>query len=361
MSLLPYCETPLIFDYKENVSKSTAKMLNERRHEAIVLNNGRYEGIVFARDLTKRKINNPDKTAIGKYASKINPISFEYPIEEVINMMLINDYKSMPVKRGDDFFVLTRIGILKSMKNAVSFRSKKLRDIMKFPYSVSYNDTISTAMSVLRQTGVSRLPVVSKTGGIDGLIDAVDLLEANIGAKRMQKGERIGEKTKKREALISSLIKTTPIVLTPTDTVKRAVEEMIGKNTPTVLVEDKKTLAGIVTPKMILKLLGKELSGVLVTLSGIKDEDPFIKSVVDEEVSNEVRKLNKIIGIEHLIVHIDKHHKTGDRFKYTVKARMMTERGMFFADDFAWDITKAIRGMLHKLEKELIKKKSKIC
>ncbi|MBU0898585.1 MAG: CBS domain-containing protein [Nanoarchaeota archaeon] len=359
MSLLPICESPLIFDPKDSVSKLSAKMFDKKKHEAIVLDKNNYLGMVFARDLVKRKINKPEKTEIKKFVTNINPISFETSPEDVINTVMVNDFKSVPIKKGNNFLVLTKLSLLNSIKDSESFRGKKLEDVMVFPYCVSDDDSIATAMSVLRQTGVSRLPVLNKNSEIEGLVDTLDLLKANISRVRLQKGERLGDKIKKREALISSLTRKNTPTLSPKDSVKKSIEEMVKTGISTVLVKDKKKLVGIITPKMILKLFSGDVSGVLVTLSGIKDEDPFIKSVVDEEVSNSVKKLNKIIRIEHLIVHIDKHHKTGDRVKYSVKARLMTEKGMFFANDFAWDLTKAIGGMIHKVEKEMIKKKSK--
>ena len=47
------------------------------------------------------------------------------------------------------------------------------------------------------------------------------------------------------------------------------------------------------------------------------------------------------------------------RAKYSVKARLITEKGSFFADDHAWDITKAVRGVLQKFEAEISKKVGK--
>ena len=359
MSLLPLCEKPLIFDSKENVSKVSANMLKNRKSEAVIFDNDKYIGIIFARTIVKRKINNPDKTEIKKFITKINPMSFENPLADVINTILINDYKSMPIKKGNEMFILTKIGILKSLKNSDAFRGKKLNDILKFPYYVSNDDSIATTMSVLRQTGVSRLPILNKNSGIEGIVDTIDLLKANILSTRAQKGELVGEKIRKRGTHISSLMNKNVPILKPKDSIENAIKQMINKKISTVLVEENKKIIGIITPKMILKLVGKELSGVLVTISGIKDEDHFIKSVVDEEIGNAIKKLHKIIGIEHFVVHVDKHHESGDRTKYSVKARVMTEKGMFFAGDFAWDVTKAIRGMLHKIEKEMIKKKRK--
>ena len=99
-----------------------------------------------------------------------------------------------------------------------------------------------------------------------------------------------------------------------------------------------------------------QVAGVNVRISGQQKEDDFIKSVVDEQLRNEIRKLGKLLPINSMNLHIDRHREAGKRVKYSVKGKLMTEMGMFFANDHAWDLTQATRGVLSKLEKEVIKK-----
>jgi ribosome-associated translation inhibitor RaiA len=145
----------------------------------------------------------------------------------------------------------------------------------------------------------------------------------------------------------------------PDTPVRRLIEAMAEKKTPYVIVEEDGKLAGIVTPVQILKLVTKSVSGVYVGISGIQEEDDFIKSVVDEEIRNETRKLGRIFPINQVLMHVDRYHKAGKRVKYSIKAKIITGGGMFFAHDHAWDITKAAKGILQKLEREMIKKKEK--
>ena len=126
-----------------------------------------------------------------------------------------------------------------------------------------------------------------------------------------------------------------------------------------MIIEKGGKVAGIVTPKLILKLLGQEVQGIYVRVSGLQKEDTFIKGVVDEEIRNEIQKLARFFPIDHMVMHVDRYHKTGKRVKYSVRASLITERGIFFAKDHGWDITKAVRGILHKLEREIIKKNEK--
>ncbi len=219
-------------------------------------------------------------------------------------------------------------------------------------------------MRGLRELDVSRLPVINKTGRTEGLIETLGLLRADTHRQRSQVGEGSGEKIHLRAVLINSLMKKNIPIADPDTQVTGLISLMLERNTSTVVIEEKGKISGIITPKLILELIIKEpfrkrVEGIYVRISGLQEEDTFIKTVVDEEIRNEIRKLGKIIPIDNMVLHVKKHKKTGDRQKYSVKSRLITEKGYFFASDYGWDITKVIRGILQKFEKEIIKKKEK--
>ncbi len=99
--------------------------------------------------------------------------------------------------------------------------------------------------------------------------------------------------------------------------------------------------------------------GVNVTVSGIHDEDEFMRSKVNEEISHAVKKLGSIVPLSGFVMHVRKYHETGNKKKYSVQARLVTEEGNFFSDDYAWDLTKAVKGALDKLEREVTHKSGK--
>ena len=98
---------------------------------------------------------------------------------------------------------------------------------------------------------------------------------------------------------------------------------------------------------------------VFVRVEGIQEESNHLKSVVDKEIEVETKKLGKILHVERMIVVIKPHSITGKRRNYSVRARIMTEKGTFFANSNAWDITKAVRDVLNKLEIEILRRVGK--
>lgn len=97
-----------------------------------------------------------------------------------------------------------------------------------------------------------------------------------------------------------------------------------------------------------------------VSVSGHHKEDPLSHMIIDKQVRNELERLNRLLPVQDIQVHIDRYKETGKRVKYSIKLRLMTDKGLFFSHDHAWDLAKALSGALKKLEREVVKKKEKL-
>jgi CBS-domain-containing membrane protein len=363
MDISNILEEPLIVDFEDSVSKVASRMLKERRHEALVTKEGSYEGIVLVSDIVKKNIQNPEKTKIGPFVRNVETVFPETSIQDAINEILINNFKSLPVNAYKDnrMFIVTKKGLISAMKNDPAIKDKSASDVMFYPYCISKDDTTDTVKSIIRDMGVYTVPVIDENGRVEGIIDPLDLLNITVrGEEKLGGSEVLREKKKRLKKVLSSFFmeKNFPKV-SPETQLRKVVELLASSETHVVIVEKAGKLVGMITPKDVLKLFGGQKEGVFVTISGMQEEDGFIKSVVDEEVSNEVKKLAKIVPIQYLAINVKKHKKDGKRIKYSIKARLITYKGAYFAHDFSWDITKAIRGMLHRLEKEMTRKEEK--
>lgn len=353
-------EKPLMVDCQESVSKLVSKMMREKKIAALVTSEGAFLGVVSARDLVKRKIDSPDTTKIKTFVDKIKPVNIDTPVSDMLNSMLINDYKALPVMdlRGN-VTLITKLDLLRIARSTPAFRDKKAKDVMNFPYSISMDDSFTTARSLIRDLNLSRLPVLSGGNELEGVVDVLDMLKGIIKRERSGKSRLSGEEIKLDKIGIKSFMNKNPLIVRPDQSLRVVINTMLRQKTPTAMVAEGKEVKGIITVRDILKFIGKEVRGVYVTVTGLQYEDNFIKRVVDEEVTNEIRKIGKFMEIDSMILHVDRYHEMGKRIKYSVKGRLITRRGMFFAGDFAWDVTKAVRGVLQKLEREVLKKKER--
>lgn len=100
---------------------------------------------------------------------------------------------------------------------------------------------------------------------------------------------------------------------------------------------------------------GKIFGGVNVSISGIHEEEDLVRINVDEEVSKALEKLSRVMEVTDFSMHVRKYRKEGSRAKYSVHGKVLTAEGEFFAEDFAWELEKAVKGLLDKLEKEMVR------
>ncbi|RLJ07906.1 MAG: hypothetical protein DRP12_01455 [Candidatus Aenigmatarchaeota archaeon] len=356
MNPIDVAEKAVIFSSEEPVSKVESALLSKKLDSAIVIN-GEYRGLLWVRDFGKKKVPEPEKTEIGKFVRPIKPFSPETPLDDLLTAIVINDWPALPLRHDEEYYILTKIGMLQLVKKEVG--DKKVDEIMAVPFSVEVSESITTTQSILRDTGVSRLVVVDRDGRFVGIIDILDLLKANIQKKRAKLGERAGESLDLDKVSISGFVQKNVPTLKLGDNLKQAIEKMVKFKLPACVVLEGERPVGILTPKPILRLAIKKLAGVWVQLSGIQDLDPFLKAVLDEQITHAVQKWSKFLPVQQLHAHFDRYEKEGKRQKWSIKAKLITEKGIFYADDHDWDITKAMRWVLNKFEKELLKLKGK--
>ena len=104
---------------------------------------------------------------------------------------------------------------------------------------------------------VSAFPVLNEKSQLEGLLEARDLLNADISIKRSKLGEQAGETKKLRSATTFSLMQKNISRASPDTPIRGIIISMLEKGIPTAIIEKGGKVAGIVTPKLILKLLGQ--------------------------------------------------------------------------------------------------------
>lgn len=362
MNLVDISEKALVFSPDETVSKVASRMYREHRTEALVFDRDKYIGMFTARDLVKRRINDPDKVKLANLKAiikKIKPFGPRSDPPEIIQYILINGYSSVPFREGKTFSIITKLGLLRLLPKEV-YKGRRASQVATYPFCVSLGDSIAVAKSMIRQMRLFRLVIVDEKSRADGIVDTLDLLSTIVDKHQASRGELAGNAIKLEEVLASSprIKQSHFITVAPETGLGEVVERMVKQGEPVAIVQDEK-LEGMITPADILALQAPAQEGVLVKITGQQQEDPFIKTVIDEELTHFASKIGKMLPIQDITVDIDRKESDGKRVKYSVKAKLITERGMFFAHDFAWDVTKALRGVIHKLEREVEKKLGK--
>jgi len=337
-----------------------SEMSRKKRHEAFVFKKG-FLGIVKLEDIMKRGVTHPEKTKASYYLRKIHPLSPDMPVEDLINYIMVSQFREIPVKaakEGGGIYSVSKPKLLRFVDKNL-FRDKKAEDVMYFPHVAAEKDDIETVLSMMKELGVSRIPVLDGNNKFIGIADDLALAEPLIDRERSKRGRRFGEKITIGNVAVDAFVRKDLIKVKPEDSLENMVKKISDKDSCTVIVEKEGKFNGMITAKEIFKLIGKGMRNIPVRVSGFDDEDEFIKTKIDKMVGNLLDKVSRIIPVRYLAIHADTLRKGGRRAMYSVKGRLVTEKWNFYVDGSEWDPTKAVGILLDKLERNLKKKVEK--
>jgi CBS domain-containing protein len=355
MKIEDILESAFLIKPDDSLSQVAARMAEEKKYEALVFD-GAIKGIVTMDDIIKKNVSEPQKMKISYFMKPISVFSVETRVEDIINYMLVSEHRSLPVEMDGKIYVVTKPKLLGFIKDEV-FEGRKARDVMQTPFCAGINDTLSTVISAMRDTGSNRIPVVDGKGGFAGLVDSLSLSGILIGRERSRLGERDGEKTKLDDIGIGKFATKDIATAGPEEDLKKIVKKISGKDIGVVVVEEDNKFLGIITIKDILKLIGKSLETVYIRVSGLAEEDDFVRKKIDEMIEKTVQKTLKVVKVSYVVIHVETHKKKekGERMKYSVQGRFVTDKGNFYASDYEWEPIKAMKTFLDRMEGEIFK------
>ncbi len=358
MNLLDVAKKPLVLRHDDRVSHAISSMISGKIPEALVFKRGTLLGVLLSRDLVKKRITDPSNVTVESYVRRIDALPASSSRNEIAKAILINDYKAVPiVDETGEMRILRKRDLLKLFLKEPSLKKARASDVMRFPFCVSRDDDIATTRSIFTDMNVIAVPVVEENNKVIGLVISTGLLKSVIEKQRPMRGEASGESFKADSANVS-VVMSPDIQRTDHDSSLRDVARgMTERDSGIVVVEKDGRMVGVITPRDILKTLSRERT-IPVSVTGAQQEDPFIRKVMDSDMQSLLKKLSKMADIDNFTLHVDRYRQKG-RTKYSLKAKLVTRKGVFFSADHEWDITKALKGALEKLEREFMKKREK--
>jgi len=354
MKLEDIVENALLVKPDDTLPHVISRMTAEKRYEAFVFDVD-FKGIVTLDDIIKRKVSDPQKMKISYFMKPATLFPVDAPIEDIMNYMLVSEFRSVPVEKDGKIFAVTKPRLLKFVKDEV-FAGKKARDVMQFPYCASTNDTLLTVTSMMRDSGMNRIPIVDDKGRLAGIADSMSLAGMITERERARMGERDGEKLRLGDIEISKFVISETMKVSPDTDLKQIIRKISDEEIFTVVVEDNEKFMGLITIKDIFKLIGKSAETVYIRVSGLGGEDEFVRAKIDKMIENTINKMLKFVKVTYVAIHVEIKGKGGKRTKYSVQGRFMTNKGSFYASDHEWEPIRATKLFLEKIEGEMHKR-----
>lgn len=95
-------------------------------------------------------------------------------------------------------------------------------------------------------------------------------------------------------------------------------------------------------------------------VSGLSKEDKDRKEMILDIIKRKCERIEPIAKITELKANFKRHNTSPSKVKYSVKLHMFSDIGTFVSEAHDWEIFKALRDGLKKLETEIKRKKNKL-
>jgi len=350
----------------DTISKAISKMQEHGFHELPVVNDrGELVGYVNYRTLIRRK-------SLSLY-SRVENIMVKPPvldpdasIEDAVRLMIDAGYRSLPIVEKDKLVgIVSRTDIIKLVPKMKDVANIPVEDVMTSePELVEEDSPVQYAVDIMKKLGEMSVPVVDDNRKLVGIVHMRDAARAVWREKdRASLGEVSGEK-KKVQILVKEIM--SPPVYVPEDAIlKDAVEKMIEFHSSICAVVDKKNVPiGVISQRDVIEAILREgkQEGVFVQITGLDIEDMEPYQIIYNMVEDFLHKINRFKEFKPqlLTFHVEEHHISGKEIKYSVRARLTTDRKLFFARSYDWNVYSAFKDVLEILERNVKKERDKL-
>lgn len=351
----------IIAEPKERVSEILGKMRRKDIQVLPIVKGRKLLGIVnYATFVKRRKL---PLTALAETIMSSSPkVSENDTIIDVADVLLTSGFRAVPVvEKGNLKGIITRTDLIRAIKDLKEITSLQVVEIMNNnPQTISEDENMVKAKDLMRDVGVRNLPVIDKDGFLVGIFGIKDLAKY-FTAENMREGRRdfIGEKNP-LSLDVKSCMNTNIISVNKDAKVGDVIELMLRHDISSIIVSEKNKLQGIITRADIIEMIArlKERESVYVQITGV-EEEPEVYDEIYEVIQKGIKRISKLVKPNILSIDIKQYKTKGNALKYSTRAKLITNKGMFLSSDFDWNMFKVISQIMKHLETQIRREKEK--
>ncbi len=340
-------------DSEDFVSSALAKMKSKKISQIVVNTKGMFAGIIELKNIVTKDID-ISKTKVGTLMKKSGFVKPDDDVLDAAKSIISNGTRALPVMEGGRVSgIISETDIVGVADKFMNTESAITGIVSKSVYARK-DDNIGRIRHLMLNENVSRVPIVEggRVVGVVGTLDLVKAVEAKRGFEARSKTRDTGFKEKTRiEEIKAATIMSEAMTVRGDEKIKNVIK-LLQRNEQ-VIMENGKTC--IITPKDIIELfLSAPTKRVYVQVTGMQEEGMEFQSEMDSITTKFVQKVGKSFrDIQGLIVHVETYHKQGPKSKYSIRARLITENGIFISHSLGWNPIDAIQEAFKKLENEI--------
>ena len=331
----------------------------------IVTNDGEYEGVISEREILQSHVEDDAKVAALTKPSRNAPapkVDRQEDVRETARVLVESNAKVAPVfENGDLWGVITDDAILEAVLENLD--ALTVEDIYTAdPVTLDEDDGIGKAINLLREHGISRLPVMNENGYLSGVVTTHDIADFVIREDHTTTtGDRVGDTDRLLDVPVYDIMNS-PVETTTLDaTAKEAVEAMLEDDYAGLMVtpeDDDRVVIGVITKTDVLRALTfteEEHMDVQITNVSMLDtitRESIVQSV--EEVAD------KYADMQVMHAHV-RFHEHNEKLRGTplvqCQIRLRTNKGQVAGTGEGYGAENSFRVALDKLERNVLELK----
>ena len=344
---------------------------------ACILEDNALIGVFSPEKLLKSRIDIASMK-VGKLARHVPQLKRTDDLLAVAGHMYDANASMLPLVENDVIIgVVHVLDVLKHIRNLPEMKNILVRNIRHpRPLTLNVNDRIDTALSIMHDEHIDRLPVVDGNGNIAGFVSYRDVIERyyahHVAADAQDRHMRSVTKTKAFEANrpqvpglpVSNIMNTEIITINEDEAIGDVIDKMIAHQVHSLLILDKQKPIGIVTQRDVLEavIASQVPQSNNVRFIGLDelDVDSYLRIQIRRIAAHHMKKIEHFLNAEHeAIVHIKEYQRAGDRHKFSVHLRItMPGTVIPSTNAHAWNIRTALQDAFSRLEAKLQPRKS---
>lgn len=331
-------------------------------HEIPVIDNKKLVGIVQTKKLMQKTILDPYKTKIKSIKMSapavLNP---EQDMEDAAKLILRTGMRALPVVEGKDVVGIVSLhDIINEVAKTKLFRQTKAETIMSDVFTMAQETDVGKTRVIMRENSISRIPIVDEKGKLKGIVTPFDMMKAIKPKERMSWFSMAGEMDRIMQIPISTIMNTKPVTAAPKDSLTEIAALMNKYDASGVVLTEDGFPKGIVVLKDLMEFYvgGLAKEGVMYQIVGLGDEDSFITDTVERMISDTIKKISQINRLLSVFIHVKKYSvDPKGKTKYSIRARIRTDKKIFIAQAWEWDLRMAVNLALDQIERSVFKDK----
>jgi len=349
----------VVIDADEPLIKAASLFSETDADVIVVLSGGKVLGVLTERALLRPRVNLA-QTKCRTFAVPSPRITPDDPVTRVARLLMENNLKAAPVvnENGEPVGLVSVMDLVTSVPHV--FSRLRVKDVMTSePITVDANDSIGRAIALMRDEGISRLPVV-QDGRLVGILTLHDVIVKVLGPRvRATFGEIAGEKIYTLGNRVYELMHSPVITARSEEPLIEAVKRMAHHDISCLVVVDGHRVVGILSRTDVLEPLAaldaKEEEGISVQvtykLTNVSERD---KEDLMDAVRGFVKRYRDVLGVGTITLHFKEHkEKHGEIHLIHCRARLNTDKWKIAAVGEGWSLTLAAKAALNRIERRM--------